>query len=423
MSNCFNNPVRRIIIEGGSKLSGTVHISGAKNAVLPLIAAAMLPEGVSTIEETPNLTDVCYMCDVLNYLGASTEYANGKLTIDARELANTTAPFEEVQKMRASFLVMGPLLARLGQAKIPLPGGCAIGARPIDLHLKGFEAMGASVTISESYIEARVNHLHGARIYLDFPSVGATENIMMAAALAEGNTIIENAAKEPEIVDLANFLNAMGAKIKGAGTDVIRIVGVSEMHPAQHTVIPDRIEAGSFMLMAAITKSELFVENVITSHLQPIIAKLNDSGVRIIDDIDGLRILPAKEILPVEIKTLPYPGFPTDMQAQFMAYLTLAGGCSTIKETVFENRFMHVHELNKMGANIEINGNTAVINGVRRLRGANIAATDLRGGAAMIVAALAAEGETVITEVDHIYRGYEDIIGKLQAVGAKIRVE
>lgn len=423
MSNISDNCTGNIIIEGGHQLSGVVHISGAKNAVLPLIAAAMLPAGVSTIEETPWLTDVCFMCDVLNYLGASTDYADGTLTIDATDLANTTAPFEEVQKMRASILVMGPLLARLGQAKIPLPGGCAIGARPIDLHLKGFEAMGAGITISGNYIEARVNHLHGARIYLDFPSVGATENIMMAAALAEGNTIIENAAKEPEIVDLANFLNAMGAKIKGAGTDVVRISGVEELHPAHHTVIPDRIEAGSFMLMAAITGSELFLENVITSHLQPIIAKLNDSGVRIIDDIDGLRILPAREILPVEIKTLPYPGFPTDMQAQFMAYLTLAGGCSTIKETVFENRFMHVAQLNKMGANIQVNGNTAVINGVPKLTGAHIAATDLRAGAAMIVAALAAEGETVIEQVGHIYRGYEDIIGKLKAVGAHIREE
>ena len=416
-------PVNNIVIEGGHKLSGVVHISGAKNAVLPLIAAAMLPEGVSQIEETPWLTDVCFMCDVLNYLGAATSYESGTLTIDATELSNATAPFEEVQKMRASFLVMGPLLARLGQARIPLPGGCAIGARPIDLHLKGFEAMGAGITISDNYIEARVNHLHGARIYLDFPSVGATENIMMAASLAEGNTVIENAAKEPEIVDLANFLNAMGAKIKGAGTDVVRIFGVEELRPARHTTIPDRIEAGSFMLMAAITRSELFLEYVITSHLQPIIAKLNDSGVRIIDDIDGLRVLPAKDILPVEIKTLPYPGFPTDMQAQFMAYLTLAGGCSSIKETVFENRFMHVPELRKMGADITVRGNTAVINGVPKLKGGRVAATDLRAGAAMIVAALAAEGETVIEQVDHIYRGYEDIIGKLLQVGAHIREE
>ncbi len=417
-------PVKNIIIEGGHKLSGTIHISGAKNAVLPLIAAAMLPAGVSYIEETPYLSDVNFMCDVLNYLGSTTQFEKGTLRIDSTNLANTTAPFEEVQKMRASFLVMGPLLARLGQAKIPLPGGCAIGARPIDLHLKGFEAMGAGITISDNYIEARVNHLHGARIYLDFPSVGATENIMMAASLAEGNTIIENAAKEPEIVDLANFLNAMGAKIKGAGTDVIRISGVEELHPARHTTIPDRIEAGSFMLMAAITGSELFLENVITSHLQPIIAKMNDAGVRIIDDIDGLRVLPAeKKILPVEIKTMPYPGFPTDMQSQFMAYLTLAEGTSTIKETVFENRFMHVAELRKMGADIAVKGNTAIVNGVQKLHGAYVEATDLRAGAAMIVAALAAEGETTIGQVEHIYRGYEDIIGKLQSVGAKIRVE
>lgn len=412
--------MNNIIIEGGHRLSGTVHISGAKNAVLPLIAAAMLPAGVSEIEETPWLTDVCYMCDVLNYLGAATKYEEGVLRIDASHLSGSTAPFEEVQKMRASFLVMGPLLARLGEAKIPLPGGCTIGARPIDLHLKGFEAMGARVTISQNYIETKVNHLHGARIYLDFPSVGATENIMMAAALAEGITIIENAAKEPEIVDLANFLNAMGGRIKGAGTDVVRITGVAELHPARHTTIPDRIEAGSFMLMAAITGSELFLENVITSHLQPMIAKMNDAGVRIIDEIDGLRVLPAGKILPVEIKTLPYPGFPTDMQAQFMAYLSLAEGSSTIKETVFENRYMHVGQLAKMGADITVSGNTAIINGVPRLKGCYVEATDLRAGAAMIVAALAAEGRTTIGQVEHISRGYEDIVGKLKQVGAHI---
>lgn len=415
--------MNNIIIEGGHRLSGSVHISGAKNAVLPLIAAALLPEGVSEIDETPWLTDVCYMCDVLNYLGAHTQYADGALQINSTNLADCTAPFEEVQKMRASFLVMGPLLAKLGEAKIPLPGGCAIGARPIDLHLKGFEAMGAQIAIGERYIEAQVNHLHGARIYLDFPSVGATENIMMAATLAEGLTTIENAAKEPEIVDLANFLGAMGAKIKGAGTDTIRIVGVSSLHSARHTTIPDRIEAGSFMLMAAITGSELFLENVITSHLQPIIAKLNDAGVRIIDEIDGLRVLPSGRILPVEIKTLPYPGFPTDMQAQFMAFLSLAAGNSAIRETVFENRFMHVAELQKMGADISVNGHTAIIKGVPKLCGAYVEATDLRAGAAMIVAALAAEGETVIGQVDHIYRGYENIVGKLIEVGAKIREE
>ena len=415
--------MKHIIVEGGHKLSGTVHISGAKNAVLPLIAAAMLPAGVSYIEETPWLTDVVNMCEVLDYLGVSTEYKDGTLRIDATEPADSNAPFEAVQKMRASFLVMGPLLARLGRARIPLPGGCAIGARPIDLHLKGFEAMGAGITISENYIEARVNTLHGARIYLDFPSVGATENIMMAAALAEGNTVIENAAKEPEIVDLANFLNAMGANVRGAGTDVVRISGVAELHPAVHTVIPDRIEAGSFMLMAAATGSELFLENVITSHLQPIIAKMNDAGVRIIDEIDRLHILPSGRIDPVEIKTMPYPGFPTDMQAQFMAFLTLAAGSSTVTETVFENRFMHVPELCRMGAQITVHGNTAVINGVSGLKGTYVEATDLRAGAAMILAGLAADGRTVIGQVDHIYRGYEDIIGKLRAVGACIYEE
>lgn len=415
--------MKHIIIEGGHKLAGTIHVSGAKNAVLPLIAAAMLPAGVSHIEETPWLTDVVNMCEVLEYLGVSTEYKDGTLRIDATELADSNAPFEAVQKMRASFLVMGPLLARLGRARIPLPGGCAIGARPIDLHLKGFEAMGAGITISDNYIEARVNTLHGARIYLDFPSVGATENIMMAAALAEGNTVIENAAKEPEIVDLANFLNAMGGKVRGAGTDVVRITGVAELHPAVHTVIPDRIEAGSFMLMAAVTGSEIFLENVITSHLQPIIAKMNDAGVRTIDDIDGLRVLPAGRFDPVEIKTMPYPGFPTDMQAQFMAFLTLAAGSSTVKETVFENRFMHVPELCRMGAQISVHGNTAIVNGVPRLKGAYVEATDLRAGAAMILAGLAAEGRTVIGQVDHIYRGYEDIIGKLRSVGAHIYEE
>ncbi|MBQ3180889.1 MAG: UDP-N-acetylglucosamine 1-carboxyvinyltransferase [Firmicutes bacterium] len=415
--------MKHIIVEGGHKLAGTIHVSGAKNAVLPLIAAAMLPAGVSYIEETPWLTDVENMCEVLDYLGVSTEYKDGTLRIDATELADSNAPFEAVQKMRASFLVMGPLLARLGRARIPLPGGCAIGARPIDLHLKGFEAMGAGITISDNYIEARVNTLHGARIYLDFPSVGATENIMMAAALAEGNTVIENAAKEPEIVDLANLLNAMGGKVRGAGTDVVRISGVPELHPAVHTVIPDRIEAGSFMLMAAVTGSELFLENVITSHLQPIMAKMQDAGVRIIDEIDRLHILPADRFDPVEIKTMPYPGFPTDMQAQFMAFLTLANGTSTVTETVFENRFMHVPELCRMGAQISVHGNTAIVNGVPKLKGTCVEATDLRAGAAMIVAGLAAEGRTVIGQVDHIYRGYEDIIGKLRAVGAHIYEE
>ncbi len=415
--------MNKIIVEGGHKLSGTIRISGAKNSVLPLIAASLLADGESAIEETPWLTDVGNMCDVLEYLGAETHFENGTLKIDASGLCNSTAPAEYVRKMRASFLVMGPLLARLGKARIPLPGGCAIGSRPIDLHLKGFEAMGAKIVLESDHIEATARRLHGARIYLDFPSVGATENLMMAAVLAEGDTVIENVAKEPEIIDLANLLSVMGAKIKGAGTNTIRITGVPALKPARHTVIPDRIEAGSFMLMAAITGSEIFLENVITEHLHPVIAKLNEAGVQVIDEIEGVRILPSSTIKPVEIKTLPHPGFPTDMQAQFMALMSLANGSSRITETVFENRFMHVEELNKMGANIRVEGNTAIISGVNKLHGANVNATDLRAGAAMIIAGLVAEGTTVLGEVDHVYRGYENFVEKLRGVGAVIREE
>lgn len=415
--------VNRIIIEGGSRLSGQVHVSGAKNAVLPLIAAALLAEGPCEIHEAPWLTDVQNMNDVLNYLGVETDYQDSTLFIDATRLSGITAPYEYVRRMRASFLVMGPLLARLGRAKISLPGGCAIGARPIDLHLKGFEAMGANITLGNNMIDARAERLHGCRIYLDFPSVGATENLMMAAAMAEGNTVLENVAQEPEIVDLANFLNAMGGKIKGAGTSVIRITGVSSLRPVRHMVIPDRIEAGSFMLMAAITQSEIFLENVISEHMKPVIAKMEEAGIRIIDEVDGIRVLPGDGIYPVDIKTLPYPGFPTDMQAQFMALLSMAEGTSVITETVFENRFMHVAELNKMGANIKIEGNAAVVKGVRELHGTAVNATDLRAGAAMVIAGLAAKGQTCIGQVDHLYRGYEGLIEKLSGLGAKIRTE
>ena len=414
------SPVNHIIIEGGHRLNGTVHISGAKNAVLPLIAAAMLPDGVSEIEETPWLTDVCYMCDVLNYLGAKTHFENGTLQINASGLTDCTAPFEEVQKMRASFLVMGPLLARLGEARIPLPGGCAIGARPIDLHLKGFEAMGARITISPRYIEAQVNHLHGARIYLDFPSVGATENIMMAASLAEGTTVIENAAEEPEIVDLANFLNSMGANVRGAGTNVIKIEGVEKLHGTTYTIIPDRIEAGSYMIAAAITGGDLLVKNVIIDHIKPLIAKMIECGVEIIEEGSNLRVRSNGRLKAVDIKTMPYPGFPTDMQAQFMALMTVAEGTSVFTETVFENRFMHADELRRMGANIKIDGRNAIVEGVSRLTGCKVKATDLRAGAALIIAALAAEGQTEITELQYIDRGYEDLIEKFQTIGADI---
>ncbi|MDD4571439.1 MAG: UDP-N-acetylglucosamine 1-carboxyvinyltransferase [Clostridia bacterium] len=413
----------KIIIEGGRKLSGSVRVSGAKNAVLPLMAAAILVDGACEIHETPWLTDVKVMCDVLNYLGVDTDFASGTLNIDASRLQGITAPYEYVQKMRASFLVMGPLLARLGRAKVSLPGGCPIGSRPIDLHLKGFEAMGANITIGNGFIDAKADQLYGSRIYLDFPSVGATENLMMAATLAEGNTVLENVAEEPEIVDLANFLNAMGAKIKGAGTNVIRIEGVTDLKPVSHVVIPDRIEAGSFMLMAAMTQSELLVENVISQHLKSVIAKMEEAGITVIEEDDGILVKACAEIMPVDIKTMPHPGFPTDMQAQFMALLSIAKGTSVITETVFENRFMHVDELSRMSADLKIEGNSVVVKGVPNLCGADVKATDLRAGAALVMAGLGAQGITKITAVDHIHRGYENFVNKLQSIGAAVSYE
>lgn len=410
----------RIVIEGGIPLRGTVNISGAKNAVLPVIAGTLLAEGNCRLNDIPNLADVYNICEVLNYLGVKTELSDHRLTVEASGISEFEAPYECVRRMRASFLILGPLLARMGRAKISLPGGCAIGSRPIDLHLKGFEALGADITIGHGYIEARAKKLIGDRIYLDFPSVGATENIMMAATLAEGTTIIENSAEEPEIVDLANFLNAMGAKVKGAGTKVVRIDGVKGLNGAQHTVIPDRVEAGSFMVAAAATGGNVLVNNVIEDHLKSVVAKLKESGVEVIEEAEGLRVIGPKELIPVDIKTLPYPGFPTDMQSQFMALMSKSKGTSVITETVFENRFMHVAELNRMSANIKIEGHSAVVKGVSRLTGADVKATDLRAGAALVIAGLMAEGKTTIGCIHHLDRGYEDLIGKFQNLGARI---
>lgn len=409
------------MVEGGVSLHGTVTVSGAKNAVLPIIAASLLTDEACDLHDIPWLADVETFCEVLGYLGVNTKYNNGKLHIDPSQLSKTEAPYESMRRMRASFLIMGPLLARLGRAKMSLPGGCAIGSRPIDLHLKGFEALGANIIIGHGYIEAEAKKLVGKKIYLDFPSVGATENIMMAASLAEGNTIIENVAEEPEIVDLANFLNAMGAKIKGAGTKIIRIEGVDKLHGATHTVIPDRIEAGSFMVAAAATGGNVLINNVIEDHLKPVVAKLKEAGVDIIEEAEGIRVIGSKEFTSVDIKTLPYPGFPTDMQAQFMALMAMAKGTSVVTETVFENRFMHVDELKRMSSNIIIEGRSAIVKGVPQLTGAPVKATDLRAGAALIIAALNAEGETTIGNIFHIDRGYEDIVGKLQKLGAKIK--
>lgn len=403
-------------------MSGQVKISGAKNAVLPIIAAALLAETPSTLTEIPDLDDVRTISEVLACLGVRVvRRAAGELHIDSSDVKSSEAPYELVRKMRASFLVMGPLLARRGHAKISLPGGCAIGTRPIDLHLKGFEAMGANVTLGHGAIEARASHrLTGARIYLDFPSVGATENIMMAACLAQGQTILENPAEEPEIVDLATYLNSMGARIRGAGTNVIRIDGVDSLHGAEHAVIPDRIEAGTYMVAAAITDGEVLLENVVAEHLKPVIAKLKEAGVAVEEGEDQVRVRGTGQRRSVDIKTLPYPGFPTDMQAQFMALMTITSGTSIITETVFENRFMHVDELKRMGANIKIEGRSAVVEGVPYLTGCPVKATDLRAGAALVLAGLVAEGQTEIGCIHHIDRGYENLVGKLQRLGADI---
>ncbi|NQX61963.1 UDP-N-acetylglucosamine 1-carboxyvinyltransferase [Paenibacillus qinlingensis] len=412
----------KIIVRGGRKLAGNVKINGAKNAVLPIIAASILgSEGESVIHDAPPLDDVLVINKVLQSLGIEVEYNRQVIRVRAGQINTCEASYDLVRKMRASFLVMGPLLARLGQARISLPGGCAIGTRPIDQHLKGFEAMGADIELGQGYIEAKVKgRLKGAKIYLDVASVGATENIMMAATLAEGTTTIENAAKEPEIVDLANYLNAMGAVIRGAGTGVIRIEGVEKLRGCVHTVIPDRVEAGTYMIAAAITGSELYMEGAIGDHLRPVISKMQEMGVTIEEDENGIRVRATSPLRAVDVKTLPYPGFPTDMQSQMMALLMVADGTSLVTETVFENRFMHVDEFANMNANIKVDGRTAIVSGNSKLRGAKVCATDLRAGAALILAALAAEGETEITGVHHIDRGYVDITDVLRELGADI---
>lgn len=382
----------------------------------------MLGTTQSTLTEIPKLADVHTVCDVIASLGVHIEHPErDTLVIDAHELTSTTAPYDLVRRMRASFLVMGPLLARKGRAQISLPGGCSIGARPIDLHLKAFEAMGAVINLENGDIEATApNGLKGAQIYLDFPSVGATENILMAASMADGKTVLENAAEEPEIVDLATYLNSMGANIRGAGTNVIRIEGVKELHGANHAVIPDRIEAGTFMVGAAMTQGNVFVENAISEHLKPLISKLKEVGAEVQEEIDSIRVIGHEPLRPADIKTLPYPGFPTDMQAQFMALTTICQGTSVVTETVFENRFMHVDEFKRMGAKIRIEGRSAIVEGVPRLKGASVNATDLRAGAALVLAGLVAEGETEVGYLYHIDRGYDNLVLKLQRLGADI---
>ena len=417
----------RFIIENSMPLKGSVKISGSKNAVLPILAASVLTEGKCIIRDVPRQSDVETMRRLLESLGVNLNWnkEQGIIKISAAGKLRAEAEYDLVSKMRASFLVMGPLLARLGEVNVPLPGGCAIGARPVDLHLKGFSALGAEVVQEHGNVRARAKRLKGARVYLDFPSVGATENIMMAAVLADGITVLENCAVEPEIVDLANFLNSAGAEIRGAGTDSIKIAGVKTLSEADHSIIPDRIEAGTFMVAAGVTKGDITVTNVVADHLKPLIAKLKEMNLNVTETDLGLRVNYTDDtrLVAADVKTLPYPGFPTDMQAQFMSLLILAEGTSIVTETVFENRFMHVGEFKRMGADIKIESRSAIIEGVKKLTGAQVKATDLRAGAALVLAALTASGTSELSDIHHIDRGYCNLAEKLSQLGAKIRRE
>ncbi|AQQ54267.1 UDP-N-acetylglucosamine 1-carboxyvinyltransferase [Planococcus lenghuensis] len=416
--------MEQIIVKGGHKLKGKVRVEGAKNAVLPVLAAALLAStGKSIIREVPNLSDVYTIQEVLRSLNADALYTaeNTEMVIDASETLAGEAQFEYVRKMRASILVMGPLLARNGFARVAMPGGCAIGSRPIDQHLKGFEAMGAVIKVGNGFVEAKTNgRLRGAKIYLDFPSVGATENILSAAALADGVSVIENAAKEPEIVDLANYINEMGGKVIGAGTDTIRVEGVRELHGAVHTIIPDRVEAGTFMVAAAITEGDVIIENAMPEHMTALISKLGEMGVDIKETPEGVRVRATRPLRSIDIKTMPHPGFPTDMQSQMMALMLTAKGTGILTETVFENRFMHVEEFRRMNANVKIEGRSVMMQGPSTLQGAEVAATDLRAAAALILAGLVADGITRVTELQHLDRGYVNFHQKLAALGADI---
>ncbi|MCB8777955.1 UDP-N-acetylglucosamine 1-carboxyvinyltransferase [Planktothrix agardhii 1032] len=412
-------------IWGRQPLQGHVPISGAKNSALVLMAGALLCSEDCRLRNVPSLADVNSMSEILMTLGVKIDRQGDIIDIKAGELSESQAPYELVSQLRASFFAIGPILARLGIARVPLPGGCAIGARPVDLHVRGLQSMGAEVHIEHGIVHAHVaganRRLKGARIYLDYPSVGATETLMMAATLADGETIIENAAQEPEVIDLANFCRAMGARIHGAGSKTIIISGVPSLHSADYSIIPDRIEAGTFLIAGAITGCEINLSPIIPEHLSPVLAKLKTMGVKIrMEGLNHLSIIPGEQLKATDIKTLPYPGFPTDMQAPFMALLTLCEGNSLISETVFENRFGHVPELSRMGADIQVKGNTVLVRGVPLLSGAPVTATDLRASAALVLAALAAEGETTIQGLKHLDRGYEQLEAKLRQLGAKI---
>ena len=409
-----------IIVKQNGGLHGNVNISGSKNASLPILAACLLSDGKKRISNVPELSDIDTMCLLLEESGAKTEKCENYINIDCAKITNKLSEYSLVNKLRGSFLLAGPLLARKGRVKIPLPGGCPIGTRPIDLHLKGFAALGADISQGHGYVDIKAKKLVGNKIYLDFPSVGATENILMAAVCAQGETIIENAATEPEIVDLADFLNKQGAHISGAGSDTIIISGVSELSPADYSVIPDRIEAGTFMTAFAITKGKGTVSHINCEHIKPVAAKLSEMGVDVKCYEDKIEIDAQNSIHTADIKTMPFPGFPTDMQAPFSALLCVTHGTGIVVETVFENRFLHMGELSRMGAHIKIDGRTSVIEGVKSLTGAHVNAMDLRGGAALALAGMAAKGETTIGGIEHIRRGYEHFCDKLRSIGADI---
>lgn len=418
--------MEKIIIQGGdNRLVGKVKIEGAKNAVLPLLAATVLAsEGQSVLKNVPVLSDVFTMNNVVRGLNTQVDFNQEENTVvvDATQPLSEEAPYKYVSKMRASIVVLGPVLARNGHAKVSMPGGCTIGSRPIDLHLKGLEAMGAQITQTAGYIEAKAERLKGAHIYMDFPSVGATQNIMMAATLAQGTTVIENAAREPEIVDLALFLNEMGAKVRGAGTETLTIVGVDQLHGAKHNVVQDRIEAGTFMVAAAMTSGDLLIEDAIWEHNRPLLSKMQEMGVEVTEEDEGIRIRSdLSKLRPVSVKTLPYPGFPTDMQAQFTALMAMAKGESTMIETVFENRFQHLEEMRRMGLHSDIMRDTARIWGGGSLQGAEVMSTDLRASATLILMGLIAEGETKVSKLVHLDRGYYKFHEKLAALGAKVK--
>ncbi|CAC7106234.1 TPA: UDP-N-acetylglucosamine 1-carboxyvinyltransferase [Staphylococcus aureus] len=414
----------KIVIKGGNKLTGEVKVEGAKNAVLPILTASLLAsDKPSKLVNVPALSDVETINNVLTTLNADVTYKKDEnaVVVDATKTLNEEAPYEYVSKMRASILVMGPLLARLGHAIVALPGGCAIGSRPIEQHIKGFEALGAEIHLENGNIYANAKDgLKGTSIHLDFPSVGATQNIIMAASLAKGKTLIENAAKEPEIVDLANYINEMSGRITGAGTDTITINGVESLHGVEHAIIPDRIEAGTLLIAGAITRGDIFVRGAIKEHMASLVYKLEEMGVELDYQEDGIRVRAEGELQPVDIKTLPHPGFPTDMQSQMMALLLTANGHKVVTETVFENRFMHVAEFKRMNANINVEGRSAKLEGKSQLQGAQVKATDLRAAAALILAGLVADGKTSVTELTHLDRGYVDLHGKLKQLGADI---